>query len=146
MTFRFQDLPVALTIDPIYDQIVVEVGGLTTKRASIETVWPPLFFTMNDQVGTAYTAVRTDVLSTVITMNNASANVVTIDPYDELGSDLPVGSLLIIRQIGAGSTSIAPGVGVTIQTPGTLICRVQYSMIAVLHESLNVWRLTGDYL
>ena len=65
----------------------------------------------NAQTGTTYTLVLTDASRTV-TMNNAAANTMTIPPNSSVA--FPTGTRLLVKQVGAGSTTIAAGAGVTI--------------------------------
>lgn len=150
MTFRFSQLPVALTVSRAFDQVIVETAAGITKRASIELIIPTVGFTMNNQTGTTYTVqynlITDDLTNAIVTMNNASANTVTIPQYHATNFPVAIGAVLLVRQIGAGATTVAAGSGVTINTPGTNQCRVQYAMICYVMEALNIWRGSGDYL
>jgi len=65
----------------------------------------------NAQSGTTYTLALTDA-SITVTMDNAGANTVTIPPNSSVA--FPTGTRLLVKQVGAGSTTIAAGAGVTI--------------------------------
>ena len=67
---------------------------------------------LNAQTGTTYTLAITDQKKTV-TMNNASANTLTI-PLNATVA-FHIGAKLLVRQIGAGGTTIAATGGVTIE-------------------------------
>lgn len=68
----------------------------------------------NAQTGTTYTLALTD-LNCGVTMNNASANTATIPPNSSVA--FPIGSVQTVQQLGSGITTVAPGAGVTIQSP-----------------------------
>ena len=89
----------------------------------------------------SYHAVLADA-GALIRMNDASANSVTIDP--DATTDFPAGSTVSVRQVGAGTTTIAAGAGVTITTPSSLILRVQYSTVQLIKVAADTWDLAGD--
>lgn len=147
---KFSDLPVAIAVAAsdqfILEQASTQGGPTTTKRATASLIIPPTIgFTLNNQAGTNYNAIRTDGLNTIIRMSNGAANTVTLQ-NDSTILWQP-GDCVIIRQLGSGSglTSFLAGAGVTINTPGTLICRVQYSLLAAIHETANTWYVCGDF-
>jgi hypothetical protein len=67
----------------------------------------------NAQTGTTYTLVLTDV-GKLVTMNNASANTLTVPPNSSVA--FPIGSRVDLVQYGAGQTTVAAGSGVTIRS------------------------------
>ena len=67
---------------------------------------------LNPQTGTTYTLVLTDQ-GKAVTMNNASANTCTIPLNATVAYH--IGTLLLVRQIGAGVTTLAATGGVTIE-------------------------------
>jgi hypothetical protein len=113
------------------------VGGATTVP-----VLP-----VNAQTGTTYTPALADAPAAngyqgVITMNNASANTLTVPPNSSVA--WPVGAQIQVVQLGAGQTTIAPGAGVTVSSPSTLTARAQYSSLVLTQVAANVWVLGGD--
>jgi len=96
---------------------------------------------INVQTGTAYTTVLTDDAA-LVTMNNAAANVVTVPPNSSVA--YPLGAVLQVAQLGAGSTSFAAGSGVTLDTASSLVCRTQYSQISATQVATNTWLVGGD--
>lgn len=102
---------------------------------------------VNPQTGTAYTAVATDAPSSsmyqgVVTMNSASANLFTVPANASV--PFPVGTQLVVTQLGAGQTTIAGASGVTVSTPSSLTARAQFSSLSLLQVSFNAWILGGD--
>jgi hypothetical protein len=77
----------------------------------------PLYFTENAQTGTTYTLVIGDD-SKLVSMSNASSNTLTVPPNSSVA--FAVGTRILIEQGGAGTTTIAAGAGVTIQSRGSL--------------------------
>jgi hypothetical protein len=92
---------------------------------------------VNAQTGTAYTLTALDNNGTV-TMNNASANVVTVP--SGLGANFTVA----IFQIGAGQTSVVAGGGTTVNAAVGLKCRTRYSPISVFAAAANALIVSGD--
>ena len=109
-------------------------------------------FTPNLQTGTTYTAGATDLtninanssLATLISMNNASANTLTI-PLNATTA-FPIGSNIIVEQLGAGATTIAAAGGVTINTPSSLVLGVQFSIVSLLKTGTDTWQLCAASL
>jgi len=93
---------------------------------------------INDQTGTSYTAVLTDAGGT-IRMNNASANTVTIPPNS--ATILKIGTRIRITEIGAGTTTIVEGAGVTINTSSDLILGTQWMSAFIIKVNTDEWDL-----
>jgi hypothetical protein len=78
----------------------------------------------------------------IVLMNVATANDFQIVP--DATENLPVGTVFRIAQIGAGQTTIAASIGVTLNgTPG-LKLRAQYSVAFVIKTAANTWLAWGD--
>lgn len=77
-----------------------------------------------------------------VRMNVASANNLTVAP--DATVNFPTGTIVTIRQVGAGTTTVVAGAGVTISTPSTLILRAQNSTIQLVKVAANTWDLAGD--
>jgi hypothetical protein len=74
----------------------------------------------------SYTAVLTDD-GKLVTMSNASANTFTVPPNSSVA--FGIGTQINIAQLGAGSTSIVAGAGVTLNSAGTkLTLDAQYAV------------------
>jgi hypothetical protein len=95
--------------------------------------------TANTQTGTTYTLVLSDA-GKVIEMNNASANTLTVPPNSSVA--FAVGTVLEVYQMGAGSTTIVQGSGVTIRNVGSI--RAQYATVGLRKRATDEWVLSGD--
>jgi hypothetical protein len=79
----------------------------------------------------------------MIEMNLAAANNLTIPTF--AGVQLPVGTVILISQYGAGQTTIVPSVGVTLRSNGgkTKLAG-QYSQASLTKRATDEWYLSGD--
>lgn len=75
-------------------------------------------------------------------MNAAGAKAFTVPPNASVA--FPTGTVMQLRQVGAGQVTITAGVGVTINTPETLKCRKQGSTVSIVKVGTNEWDITGD--
>jgi hypothetical protein len=96
--------------------------------------------TLNTQTA-SYTLALADE-NALVRMNVATANNLTVPTNATVA--FPVGTSVTVRQVGAGTTTIVPAVGVTITTPSSLILRVQYSSAQLVQVAANTWDLIGD--
>jgi len=98
------------------------------------------FTSINAQTGTSYTLVLSDA-GKVVTMNNSSANTVTIPPNSSVA--FPIGTKIMITQLGTGSTTIAAGSGVTLNAPGSAPATIneQYGSRIIWKYDTNTWLL-----
>lgn len=97
---------------------------------------------INPQTGTTYTLALADV-NKVVEASNASAITVTVPPNSSVA--FPVGSVLEVCQTGAGQVTVAPGSGVTLNSPaGALKTRVQYSSAVLRKRATDTWIVQGD--
>jgi len=105
---------------------------------------PPV---VNDQTGTSYTLVLANAPATsasqgILTMNNASANTVTIPASTTVA--FPIGTLIQIIQLGAGKTTVSPAGGVTLANASTNSARAQNSVLVITKIGVDSWVLGGD--
>lgn len=144
-------------LDDAVNKIEAELGTLpkgafSTVKARLNNVEFPA---LNAQTGTAYTLVLADA-GDIVSMNNASANTVTIPtnlvaafPYPGDGSTNGC-TIIQIRQAGAGSTAITPTTGVTLNarglTAGTMHIAGQYGYATLVKVGQNAWELSGDII
>jgi len=90
----------------------------------------------------AYTLALTDAGSAV-EVTSASAVSVTVPPNSSVA--FPVGTVIEVAQLGTGQVTIAPGSGVTINSPGSLTkTRTQYSSASLRKRGTDAWLLVGD--
>jgi hypothetical protein len=113
----------------------IESGIVAGVRPTIDQV--------NPQTGTSYTAAISDV-NAIITMQNAAANVFTIDPVAT--TLYPVGFTCEIIQLGAGATTIQAGAAVDLNgvTAGGGAIAAQYSVVKIRHVASDIWIVDGD--
>lgn len=89
----------------------------------------------------AYQAVIGDA-NQVTTMSSASASTFTIPANATVA--FPVGTTLTVIQLGTGQITLTAAGGVTLYTPSSATTRAQYSTVAVIQVSANVWIAGGD--
>ena len=121
-----------LTSAPVmanFNALVAAINGL---------VLPPVNLTINAQTGTAYTLVAADA-NNIVTMNNSAANTVTIPT-----GVLPVGCAVVIIQMGAGQTTVAPTSPDALYNASSAKTRAGYSVVVLYHLASGVWLLSGD--
>lgn len=96
--------------------------------------------TTNPQTA-SYPLVLTDAGKDV-QMNVASANNLTVPLNSSVA--FPIGSQVIITQVGAGQTTVVATGGVTINTALTLKLRAQNSQAVLEKTGTDTWYLSGD--
>lgn len=97
---------------------------------------------VNAQTGTSYTLVAADA-GNAVEMNNAAANTLTIPPNSSVA--FGVGTTILVRQMGAGQTTLVAGSGVTIRNPhATLKTFKQYASVALHKRGLDEWCVEGN--
>jgi len=90
----------------------------------------------------SYTLVLGDT-SKVVEMNVAAANNLTVPPNSSVA--YPVGAMLEICQMGAGQTTLVPGTGVTLRSPGGKLKLVgQYSSAGLRKRATDEWVVAGE--
>lgn len=88
-----------------------------------------------------YTLVLADAAA-YVRMDVATANTLTVPANSTVA--FPVGTVVQLRQVGAGQTTIAAGAGVTINTSETLKLRKAGASGALVKVATDEWDLTGD--
>lgn len=96
---------------------------------------------VNDQTGTSYALVLADMNKTV-RMDNAAAITLTVPANSTTA--FPIGTVITIRQVGAGQITLSPGGGVTLNTPSTLKSRTQFSTLSIHKVDTDEWDVMGD--
>jgi hypothetical protein len=115
---------------------------VSSAQAAADALKADKLLTTNAQTGTAYTLVLGDA-SAVVEMNNAASNTLTVPPNSSVA--FPVGSVIGVRQYGAGQTTVTPGSGVTIRSRGAaLVLHSQYAEAVLVKRATDEWMLTGD--
>lgn len=96
----------------------------------------------NAQAVAAYTLAATDG-GKVVEVNFATAAVVTVPANATVA--LPVGTVVVLRQLGAGAVSVAAAAGVTIRSAGgALRLSAQYAEATLTKRATDEWVLAGS--
>ena len=124
------------------NQVLTVVAGVPAWAAAATGSGPPV----NAQTGTSYTLALTDAPAAsanqgVVTMNNASANTLTIPANASVA--FPVGTVVSVIQLGAGQTTIAI-TSDTLNNPSSVTTRARYSTLILSKVASTVWILGGD--
>ena len=93
------------------------------------------------QTSTNYTLSWTDQA----TENEFTASTpvtVTVPPHSSVA--YPVGTVMNLRQMGAGQVTVTPGSGVTINSPHGMSTNTRYSTITLINNGTDTWVLNGD--
>lgn len=119
--------------EPSTNEIVNAV--LTQARQDLVSV--------NSQTGTSYTLTADDVAGNVI-VECTNAEAITLTVPLESSVPIPIGTIIGIRQGGAGVVSIAGAEGVTINALGDAdALQGQYACAALEKTGSDTWVLTG---
>lgn len=107
-------------------------SGAQSKRLSV-----------NAQTGTTYSLTLVDSAGDkLITLNNAAS--ISLEVPTNATVAIPVGSQILIAQIGAGQVTVAPAGGVTVLSPETLKLRKQGAQAALVKIGTDSWLLEGN--
>ena len=101
------------------------------------------FAALNAQAGATYTLAITDQ-GKVVAMSLSGANTVTI-PLNATAA-FPIGATLIVRQVGAGATTIAIAGGVTLNKKATvtLVLAERWSQVVLHKTAVDTWHMAGE--
>jgi len=103
---------IATTQSPGNDTTRIATTAFTTAALALKA---NIRGAVNVQTGTTYTLVIGDEFLVGVTMNNAAANTITIPTNATVA--FPIGTAILITQLGAGATTIAAAGGVTTVVP-----------------------------
>jgi hypothetical protein len=139
------------TVTVSIDSTVTTLTGtqtLTNKTLTTPTLNDPkINLTFDAQTGTTYTTVLDDN-GQVVTMNNASANTLSIPTNASVA--YPIGAQINVLQIGAGQTTInavTSGTTTILSTGATAAApklRARYSAATIIKAGTDLWYVTGD--
>ncbi|MGL4267876.1 MAG: hypothetical protein ACRCR7_12225 [Weissella cibaria] len=97
---------------------------------------------INAQTGTTYTTVLADD-GKLVTASNAASIALTIPPNSSVAYG--IGTQINIMQLGAGTVTITPGAGVTINSAGSkLKTDAQYAVATCLKIDTDTWVAVGN--
>ena len=117
----------------------VKYDGTNWVNMIPDVTSPPLV--INNQADD-YTLVLADAANGYIRMTAATAKTLIVPNNSAVAFE--VGTLIPVRQAGAGQTTIVPDAGVTIHTAETLKLRKRHSMVTLVKVGTDEWDLTGD--
>lgn len=119
------------------DKFVISVDGIAKNPSLDEVRKFNNCADINSQTGTSYTLGMTDGGKTIF-MANAASNTLTVPPSSSV--DFPIGTQIAVWRMGAGSTTIVAGSGVTINTASDdLAIAAQYSAGVLLKIGTDSW-------
>jgi hypothetical protein len=95
---------------------------------------------VNNQTA-SYIAALSDA-NNIVTMNVATANTFTIPANATV--NFPVGTAIVVIQLGVGQVTLTAAVGVTFDTSSSTTTRAQYSVTTLIQIATNIWVLAGD--
>ena len=118
----------------------ITLGSGLSMTGTVLNVTFPTAISVNTQTG-SYTLVSADA-GRYVRMNSTISNTLTVPP--ESSVPFPVGTVIQVRQVGSGQTTIVPGTDVTVNSPETLALRKSGSSAALIKVGADTWDLTGD--
>lgn len=119
--------------------------SVTFLHSAVQALYEQTGHTLNAQTGTTYTLALAD---RIVTMNNASANTLTIPTNAAVA--FPIGQKLEIWSLGAGTTTIAGDTGVTLSgnggtaSAGSCTIQTRYNGATLTKIATDSWLITGD--
>jgi hypothetical protein len=119
------------------EEVVTLTGTQTLANKTLST---PIQTVGTNSKATSYTLVLSDQ-SKLIEMNSGSA--VTLTVPTDASVAFPVGTYIVVVQMGAGQVTIG-GAGVTFVSALGLNLRAQYSMATLIKRGTNSWIVSGD--
>lgn len=117
--------------------LAVNSGGTAVEFKSAREIG----IERNAQTGTTYTLVLADA-GKLVTLDNASAITLTVPTNASVA--FPIGTQILLGQLGAGQVTVAGDTGVTVNTPETLKLRKQYAQAALVKIGTDEWLLEGN--
>ena len=131
----------ATTSDTLVGKATIDV--LTNKTLTAPVInTAKINLALDAQTGTTYTLVAADS-GKLVTSDNASPVVITIPP-----SIFAAGEQINVQSIGAGLTSFAAGVGVTVTSTGATsaapVLRAQFSACTIICTATDNFTVIGD--
>jgi len=139
----------ALTLDtaPTVDDLIMTVtdpgGTPASRRTTIQSIQNLLEITAKTASATSAAVDE----AKLITMDVAGANVYTIAANATVPH--PIGTCILVKQIGAGVTSITGATGVTLEGGGASVsagsCAIsnRYDMATCIKVATNIWSVQG---
>jgi hypothetical protein len=144
------------TLGDSIDASLVDLKGGTTGQVLAKNSGTDMDFTwiaqddsslaINAQTGTSYSAVLSDGVNTLVTMDNASANTFNIPTDASVAYD--IGTVLNVYMKGAGITTITaatPGTTTVVSSGATIGSPVlaRYKIASCIKLASNSWTVIG---
>lgn len=134
---------------PAFEDILLSVDDPSGTPLDRKVTVQSLVNTMTVTTKTAsYLPTTTEDRGSLIRMNVASTNTFTIPANSSVA--YPVGTCIIVQQMGAGATSIAGNTGVTVQGGGSSVsagsCTMsnRYGCATCVKLDTDTWLVQGD--
>lgn len=134
---------------PAFEDVLLSVddpgGTPLDRKVTVQSLVNTL--EKNAQTGTTYTFVLSD-RAKLVTMSNASTNELTIPTNASVA--FPIGTCILVQQLGAGVTTVSGDTGVTVQgggasvSAGSAAFSNRYSLLTCLKVDTDTWVLQGD--
>lgn len=100
------------------------------------------FAVFNAQTGTTYTLALGDVAE-IVTLTNASAITLTVPANATVA--FPIGTQIVIAQLGAGQVTVSPAGGVTLNSYNSALKLTgQYAVATLVKRDTNTWLVFGN--
>jgi hypothetical protein len=122
-------------------QTVGAAAGNILDKASGDSLYKPVTYTMNTQVAATYTLVLGDENKYVI-LTDATGVALTIPTNASVA--FPVGTEIAVQQGGVGAVTIAGDTGVTVNSQLTLVTNGQYAVAKLVKTGADTWVVYGD--
>lgn len=143
------DVATQAELDAAYTSAIARVNHTGTQTISTVTglqaaldAKATLIVSQTSQTGTTYTLALADSGS-IVELSNAAAITLTVPPNSSVA--FPVGTVIGLRQMGAGQVTVAPGAGVTVSSRGAALkFNGQYSEGSLTKRATDQWVLSGD--
>jgi len=133
----------ARAISKLFSQFSVletEVDNVSASASTLSDRFSNVVY--SEKTGTSYTLALSDS-GQIVYANNANANTITVPPNSSVA--FPVGAKIDVVQTGAGTTTIAAGSGVTINSADSALgIGAQYGAATLVKTDTDTWLLIGN--
>jgi hypothetical protein len=143
-TLAVSDLPAVISQAEAVGATDTNARLITGQRLgqAIAALAAPKSLAENAQTGTTYTLVLADA-GKIIGLSNASAVTLTVPPNGDVA--FPVGTQILLEQVGGGQVTVAPGSGVTLRSRGgALKLNAQFATAVLIKRAADTWSVSGD--
>ena len=118
--------------------------GVTGPTGPTGSTGPANFELVGTQYLVSTTLIAADAAS-IVRMNSSSLLVLTVPSDGTGGYTFPIGTQIVVAQIGVGQVRFDPAAGVTIRSEGDRrTTKAQYAVASLIKLSSNQWLLSGN--